>query len=141
MNKPKNIGTAWETACVRYLQEHGFPTAERRALAGRYDVGDILVTIGVVASCKGGQMAETATWADINTWALEATHQRHNAKADHAVVLIKRPHIGAARMGETWAIMRHSWYGVPMILALSDWCRVMREDGHGESLEPILGGK
>ena len=33
-NRSKAIGTAAETAVVRYLAAHGFPAAERRALHG-----------------------------------------------------------------------------------------------------------
>lgn len=38
-NRPKAIGTAAETAVVRYLAAHGFPAAERRALHGATDHG------------------------------------------------------------------------------------------------------
>ena len=37
-NRPKAIGTAAETAVVRYLAAHGFPAAERRALHGARDL-------------------------------------------------------------------------------------------------------
>ena len=43
-NRPKAIGTAAETAVVRYLAAHGFPAAERRALHGATDLGDITGT-------------------------------------------------------------------------------------------------
>ena len=39
-NRPKAIGTAAETAVVRYLAAHGFPAAERRALHGATDLGE-----------------------------------------------------------------------------------------------------
>lgn len=41
-NKSKGIGTRAETKVVRYLEEHGIK-AERRALHGSQDLGDILV--------------------------------------------------------------------------------------------------
>lgn len=37
VNKPKRIDTDAETAVVRYAEQHGFPLAERRALAGADD--------------------------------------------------------------------------------------------------------
>ena len=48
MNKPKRIGTAAETAVTRYARTAGFPLAERRALAGGADLGDILLAPGVI---------------------------------------------------------------------------------------------
>lgn len=50
-NRPKAIGTAAETAVVRYLAAHGFPAAERRALHGATDLGDITGTPGL---CRYG---------------------------------------------------------------------------------------
>ena len=47
-NRPKAIGTAAETAVVRYLAAHGFPAAERRALHGATDLGDITGTPQIV---------------------------------------------------------------------------------------------
>ena len=44
VNKPKILGTQWETDVVRYLQAHGAPLAERRALSGPVDKGDIAGT-------------------------------------------------------------------------------------------------
>ena len=40
-NPSKAKGTAWETAYARCLIDLGFPYAERRALAGAFDMGDI----------------------------------------------------------------------------------------------------
>lgn len=33
MSASKDRGTRWETAVVRWLRDHGFPHAERRALS------------------------------------------------------------------------------------------------------------
>ncbi len=41
MSKSKQKGTAAETAVVKYLKANGFPKAERRALQGNLDKGDI----------------------------------------------------------------------------------------------------
>jgi Holliday junction resolvase len=57
-------GTAAETAVVRFLQDHGYPHAERRALAGSQDRGDIAGIPGVVIEVKAAARLELAAWAD-----------------------------------------------------------------------------
>ena len=44
MSKAKQKGTLAESALVKFLQSAGFPNAERRALAGINDLGDITGT-------------------------------------------------------------------------------------------------
>lgn len=41
-NPQKAKGTAFETAFVRWLRDNGWPRAERRALHGTADLGDII---------------------------------------------------------------------------------------------------
>ncbi len=41
MSRSKQKGTAFESALVEYLNENGYPEAERRALQGAEDKGDI----------------------------------------------------------------------------------------------------
>ena len=48
MSASKSKGTAWETAIVRFLKDRGWPNAERRALGGANDRGDIAGVVGVV---------------------------------------------------------------------------------------------
>src|SRR5690606_4660297 len=52
--KPRDTGTRAETAVVRYRRDHGWPHAERRALRGNQDAGDITGTPGVCWSVKAG---------------------------------------------------------------------------------------
>jgi hypothetical protein len=75
VNRSKNIGTAAETAVVKYLQQSGFPDAERRALSGGADRGDINVHPDVVIEVKRCQRMELASWLD------EAVKERDNAGA------------------------------------------------------------
>ena len=58
-NRPKAIGTAAETAVVRYLAAHGFPNAERRALHGATDLGDITGTPSLCWEVKGGHRIDS----------------------------------------------------------------------------------
>ena len=53
-NPSKAKGTAWETACTNWAREHGFPHAERRALAGALDKGDLMIP-GLMIECKAEQ--------------------------------------------------------------------------------------
>jgi Holliday junction resolvase len=64
MNKSKRKGTAAETAVVGYLRENGFPHAERRALNGSTDRGDVAGVPGVVIEIKNCARMELAGWVD-----------------------------------------------------------------------------
>lgn len=80
-NPPKQKGTAWETAVVRYLADHGLP-ARRKALTGNKDEGDIeLIDVPGIAieakNCKGQSLAQ---WVD------EAVAEAVNAGARVGVV-------------------------------------------------------
>ena len=97
MSRNKAKGTAFETLIVRYLQEHGFPHAERRALAGTNDLGDITGTLGVVWECKNHK---TLSFSE---WLVEAETERANANADLGVVIAKRRGKGDA--AEQYAVM------------------------------------
>jgi hypothetical protein len=83
-------GTQAETAVVRYLQEHGFPYAERRAKTGRYDCGDINVDPSVVIEVKNHKAMDLAGWID------QTEVERENGSdALVAVCWHKRPRRGS----------------------------------------------
>ena len=84
MSVSRAKGTAWETAIVAYLQARGWPHAERRALAGHLDRGDIAGLVGVCLSAKSVKRLELAQWAD------EAASQAARGGADIAAVWFKR---------------------------------------------------
>ena len=62
-NKSKVRGTRWESGVVAFLQEHGYPHAERRALAGAQDKGDVLLP-GLMIECKDEQKITLSVYAD-----------------------------------------------------------------------------
>lgn len=64
MSKSRDRGTRWESAIVGYLQEHGFPYAERRALAGALDKGDVTGVPGVMVEAKDEQRITLSVYAD-----------------------------------------------------------------------------
>jgi len=103
--RPRDIGTAAETAVVRYLRDHGFPHAERRALRGARDAGDITGIPGVCWSIKGGEAAKDASDGLVEDWLSELERQRLNAKASYGVLVLQRRGYGPDRAGRWWAIM------------------------------------
>jgi hypothetical protein len=88
----RDRGTAAETAVVRYLQEYGFPFAERRALSGVKDRGDIAGLDHVVIEVKDQKALRLAEFVD------EATVEARNAGGfTLGVVWHKRPGRGNPR--------------------------------------------
>ena len=106
VNKPKQLGTAAETAVTRHARTAGFPLAERRALAGGADLGDILLCPGVIVEVKAGKAAEQASDARIGAWLDETERERRNANADVAVLVTKRAGVGHTNAGRWWAHWR-----------------------------------
>jgi hypothetical protein len=103
VNKPKAIGTAAETAVARYLAVSGFPHAERRALRGTLDAGDITGTPGICWEVKGGEAAKTASDLLVSNWLYETADEAGNAGADVGVLVMQRRGIGPANAGRWWA--------------------------------------
>lgn len=84
MSKSKAKGTAAETAVVNYLREQGFEQAERRALNGVADRGDIAGVVGTVIEVKNCARMELAGWL------AEAAAEADNDGARLGVVWHKR---------------------------------------------------
>lgn len=144
VNKPKMLGTSGETACVKALRANGFEGAERRALAGSADLGDILVGPGVIAEIKTGKHAKTASHGQIMEWIQETERERRNAKAALAFLVIQRTGFGIdrAHMWTTWfynledliEVGAHTNRNIPVSFTLEDACYVMRLSGWGTPL-------
>lgn len=115
-NTSKAKGTAAETAVARYLQHAGFPYAERRALAGTTDKGDITGTPGLVFEVKNHKSAQPAAWLD------EAKRESSNAAADYGIVIFKR--MLRSDPGDWFAL-----------LSVADLVRLLRQAGYGDSLD------
>lgn len=62
MGSNKDKGTRAETAVVRLARDMGWPYAERRALTGGVDRGDITGIHGVVIQVKDVVKQEIASW-------------------------------------------------------------------------------
>jgi Holliday junction resolvase len=63
-NKPKQKGTAAETAVVRYLRANGFPQADRAALHGSQDTGDITGIPDTVIEVKNCKQLQLNQWLE-----------------------------------------------------------------------------
>lgn len=112
MSKGRGKGTAFETLIVRYLQAQGWVHAERRALHGNLDKGDITGTGPLVWECKNHKAL------DISAWLKETEQERVNANANHGILVVKRRAYGDP--SDQYAIMR-----------LEDLVKLLKEAGYG----------
>src|SRR5690606_41690620 len=113
MSRAKDTGTRAETAVVRYLQANGSPHAERRALRGRQDAGDITGTPGICWEVKARKRPISDT--DVAAWLVETETEAAAADAEIGVLVVRRPGVGEAHAGRWWADMRLGTAAVPPI--------------------------
>lgn len=84
MSASRQKGTAFETAVVRYLQDQGFGAAERRALSGKNDRGDVAGLPGWTLELKAEKAISLASYVD------EARTEAVNAGTDLYAAVVKR---------------------------------------------------
>lgn len=100
VSRSRDKGTLAETGLTGYLQQNGWPYAERRVLAGAFDKGDITGTPGLAWEVKyanaGLRMAE---------WVQETIAERTNAQATHGILVIKPAGYGLKSVGDWFAVM------------------------------------
>jgi hypothetical protein len=148
--RPKDLGTDAERAVVRFLQANGFPQAERRALRGISDAGDIAGTPGLAWEVKGGDAARNASDRDIAAWLEETERERVNANAHVGFLVVQRRRVGPANAGRWWAWVRSRALAelvvpgsnpyleapdVPTRVLLADAVRLVRWAGWGDPLD------
>lgn len=97
MSKAKQKGTAAETAVVKYLRDNGFPYAERRALHGNLDKGDITGCGPIVFEIKDHAKIT------LSAWLKELHDEMVNANADTGAVIAKRR--GTMKVADWYAVM------------------------------------
>lgn len=106
MSRPKDVGTKAETAVVRLLRAAGL-AAERRALAGSADQGDIWVNGGrAVLEVKSRN--RPVTLAEVESWLVETEREcihamAAGAPADFCALVVKRPGSGPANAAD-WTV-------------------------------------
>jgi hypothetical protein len=111
-NKPKNKGTKAETDVVCWAKKHGLYQAERLALKGAGDVGDVRLTQGVMAQVKDGYTErKEPTDYQIGTWLEQVDKQTKAGGWDIGLLVHKRwgkadPDLWRWYMaGETFALL------------------------------------
>lgn len=92
MTRPKDIGTRCETAVAKHARTAGFPDAERRALAGSTDLGDVLLCRhpSVIVEVKGGATAKKAGAGAVAGWLAETERERQAARAEVGLLVVQR---------------------------------------------------
>ena len=106
VNRSKAVGTSAETHVVRYLQANGFPNADRRAVKGSLDVGDILVCKGLIVEVKAGAAAENASDGQLRLWCAETKREQVNAGATTSFLVVKRKGHGVGKIGG-WFVVQN----------------------------------
>lgn len=103
MNRPKQKGTAAETAVVRWAKENGFPDADRLTLSGASDRGDVRLLQGVIVEVKAHASAASGQPGakQLAGWLGETARETANAGASHGVLVVKRK--GTADPAHWWA--------------------------------------
>jgi len=129
MNKSKQVGTAAETHVVSYLQANGFPHADRRALKGSLDVGDILVCPGLIVEVKAGAAAENASDGQLRLWCAETAREKVNARAVTAFLVVKRSGHGVGKIGG-WHVVQDDG-GMLTKFRLDEYCNFLKALGYG----------
>jgi len=146
--RPRDIGTDAERAVVRVLRANGFPNAERRALRGSADAGDITGTPGIVWEVKGGNTARRSSDYQVEAWLVETEQERRNAGADIGVLVVQRAGVGPANAHRWWAVIPAGSLArllqgeqaqvdslhIPVRMILGDALRLLRESGYGRPL-------
>jgi hypothetical protein len=104
MSKSKQIGTAAESALVRYFKARGWPSADRIALRGSLDIGDIHIHPHLCIESKSGHAAESASDGQVAVWLAETERERVLKGADFGILIMKRKGVGLSRPGRWWAV-------------------------------------
>ncbi len=101
------MGTAVETAAVTWFRENGFPEAERIALSGSLDRGDIRLVRDplVVVECKRGKQGIKLT-----PWMNELRREIVNAGAELGLLLSDQPGAGTRRVNRWFAAMDYNLF-------------------------------
>ena len=100
VNRSKQKGTAAESAVVNWLHRIGFEQAERLALRGNLDVGDVRVRPGIHLEVKAGAAAAHPSPGQVVKWRDEATVEGVNGGVDCYLVTKRK---GSADPG-TWPV-------------------------------------
>lgn len=138
-NRPRRIGTGFESMCVGYLRERlGDDRIERRAPHGSKDMGDVFGIVAHghegIAECK---CHKTYGPALLSEWQEQTVAERGNAGADFALLVVHEPGCGKANFGrnscymqvrDLEAVMGGDFRCLAGELAMDMWVRVTMDD-------------
>lgn len=111
-NPSKQRGTRYEGEVADYFRRQGWVQAERRALAGANDMGDITGIPGVVIECKNHRTHDLAGWV------AELEVELGNAGCDIGLVAVRRR--GTADRSRDYAVMPMH-VAVRLLRIAEDW--------------------
>ncbi|ORL06447.1 hypothetical protein [Prescottella equi] len=117
-NPNKLRGDRAERAVRDYLRANGFPHCERTRAGYTRDAGDLHPAPGLTVQVK--DRAQYA-WPE---WLRQLDEQRDEAKADHAVLVVKRRGLGDPG----------NWLAVMPLAAIA---RLLRDAGYGHDVETL----
>lgn len=118
MSRERAVGTKAETATVRYLRANGFPHAERAALSGRDDTGDVTGTPGLAWEVRNRRQVRLVSWLR------DAVARKRVRHADYGALVHKPDGMGEGSVAD--------W---PATLPLGDLVLLYRQAGYGVLLE------
>jgi hypothetical protein len=98
MSASKAKGTRWENEVRDLYRSHGFITAERLALGGTLDRGDIAGVGPLTIEAKNHRSMSLAAWID------EA--EREAVNAGHRFAVVHHHRVGRAGAGDGYATLR-----------------------------------
>jgi hypothetical protein len=144
VNRPKNIGTKGERAVVNVLTEY-FPEADRRAMQGRFDHGDVINTGIFCFEVKAGEQAKNMKGSrevqegKLITWFAQTEAERVNAGATYGVLVTQRGGYSEANAGKWWCWVTASTYAAivggyyigrhPIRMELNDFLQMIADQG------------
>lgn len=149
MSRSKSIGTYAETAVTRAARLNGFPLADRLALRGARDVGDVGLCPGVVVEVKGGEAARRASDLDVQNWLDQTARERDQGNAAVGFLVVQRRGVGAPNATRWWAYWRLGWiadlsysqtFGARHVVArmtLGESLEMLRAAGYGDPPEVL----
>lgn len=127
MSRAKQMGTAVETAALRYARERGFAAARRQALAGSGDIGDIELLPAatdrgpVIIECKRAHRG-----VQLTGWMRQTAVERANAGASFALLVAKQLGMGDRNVG--------SWFAA---CTVEDWIWLQRRHWGGDMVDDV----
>lgn len=144
VNRPKAIGTFAETAVLKQILPY-FPAAERLALKGAADEGDIGHCGEFVFEVKGGKQTHSIGDAKLVEWIGEALAEAENRGVGYGVLVTQRKGFGAPRARRWWVhlpadalaeIMGGLWQPPSLVVVqmeLGDFLELLADQGYTPS--------